>query len=605
MLCCRLSVRGVCFASALLAATAVYADAPDKKAADGDVKAKPLGVAHIEVKGSYPDSTPAPGLFGEISEGLSAAIARLDKAAADENITSVILQIDSPSLGWARMNDFRQAIGRVRAKGKRVHAYLDSGMTMHYLLATACDEIVMPESGMLVMTGLRAEVSFYKNLLDMVNVKAEMLRVGEYKSAAEPYSRTEMSKEFREEMDALLDDLYGLMVETIAEGRKLDKEKVKSIINDGPFTAGEAKKRGLIDRLAYPDEIEAGLKKSNPGREVKITRKYGKKKLDTDFSGFAGLVKMMNLLMGEEPQARPTKGPKIAVIHATGPIMSGKSSSSLLGEETMGSDTIIKAIESAKKDNNVKAIVLRVNSPGGSALASDLMWRALGQSGKIVIVSMGDVAASGGYYISMGADRIFAEPGTITGSIGVVGGKIALKGLYEKIGITTTVLSRGKNSGALSTTEPFTDSERQAMQKMLNDIYDQFTKKAAAGRKMEHEKLEKLARGRIYSGRRAKELGLVDEIGTLEDAIAYAAKEAGLEGDKYERLQLPKPTSPFESLIGPIDGDAAARARQAAVQDVLRGLSPELADQLRGADVMTLLSKEPRLTVMPFRIVVK
>lgn len=598
----RRSIVTACLACFILSpASALRAETPDTKATDASAKAGPVGVAHIEIKGSYPDSTPAPGLFGELSEGLSQGVARLDKAAGDENISTVILHLDSPSLGWAKMNDFRQAIARVRAKGKKVHAYLDSGTSMHYLLATACDEIVMPESGMLIVTGLRAEVSFYKNLLDMANVKAETLRVGEYKSAAEPYSRTEMSKEFREEMDALLDDFYGLMVETIADGRKLDKEKVKSVIDEGPFTAGEAKKLGLIDRLAYPDELEEGLKKANPGREVKITRKYGKKSLDTDFSGFAGMVKMMNLLMGAEPPARVTKGPKIAVIHATGPIMSGKSSSSLFGEETMGSDTIVKAIETAKKDNNVKAIVLRVDSPGGSALASDLMWRALGQSGKIVIVSMGDVAASGGYYISMGADRIFAEPGTITGSIGVVGGKVALKGLYEKIGITTTVLSRGKNSGAMSSTEPFTDSERQAMQKLLNDIYDQFTKKAAAGRKMEHEKLEKLARGRIYSGRRAKELGLVDEIGTLEDAIAYAAKQAGLEGEKYERLQLPKSTSPFESLLGPMEGDASLKMRQ----DVLRALSPELAEQLKQLDVMTSLSKEPRLTVMPFRILVR
>jgi len=287
--------------------------------------------------------------------------------------------------------------------------------------------------------------------------------------------------------------------------------------------------------------------------------------------------------------------------------MSGSSQADLFGEEIMGSNTMIKAIRQARDDATVKAVVLRVDSPGGSALASDLMWHELEtlEGKKPLIVSMGDVAASGGYYIAMGADRIFAEPGTLTGSIGVVGGKLAFEKFFEKIGITTTVVQRGKNSGVLSLTTPFTESEREAMQKMLNDIYSQFTKKAAAGRKMDYEKLEKLARGRVYTGAQALQLGLVDELGTLTDAIAYAKKAAGLDPDqKLERLDLPKPVSPFEQLFGPLD-PSAARMQQTAVSAWLKRLPAEVSQPLQTLDIIELLARERVLTVLPYRMSIR
>ena len=272
-----------------------------------------------------------------------------------------------------------------------------------------------------------------------------------------------------------------------------------------------------------------------------------------------------------------------------------------MGDESMGSTTMIKAIRQARDDATVKAVVLRVDSPGGSALASDLMWHELEtlDGKKPFVVSMGDVAASGGYYIAMGADRIFAEPGTLTGSIGVVGGKLAFEKFYEKIGITTSVVQRGKNSGVLSMTTPFSDAERDTMQKMLNDIYAQFTTKAAAGRKMDVEKLEKMARGRVYTGAQALQLGLIDEIGTLADAIAHAKKAAGLDPEqKLERLDLPKPISPFEQLFGPADPGAASL--KAASSAWLRRLPPEVSDSLKGLEVYELLARERVLTVMPY-----
>jgi len=581
--------------------------APALLRAESDTKStKPTSVSwgHIEISGSYPEGALPPGLFGEIQEGLSDGLARLERAADDKDLRGVILRINGPSIGWAKLNEFRAAIGRVREKGKKVYAWLDGGSSMDYLLATACDQVVMPESGALMFLGLRAEVSFYKNLFDKLDVKPDMLRVGEFKSAAEPYNRTEMSPEFREEMEAILDDYYRQMVEIVAKSRKLDEEAVRKAMDAGPLTAREAHKLGLLDRIAYQDELEELIKKESDGSELKITRRYGRKKVDTDFSGFAGMMKMMNLLMGvEEPRRRSTRT-KIAVIHASGAIMTGESKSDLFGNSTLGSETLIKAIRKAREDDKVKAIVLRVDSPGGSALASDLIWRELELVDKPFIASMGDVAASGGYYISMGADRIFAEPGTLTGSIGVVGGKLALGGLFEKVGITTSVISRGKNSGVMSTTTGFTDSERAAMVKLLHEVYDQFVSKAAAGRKMEKDELEKLARGRVYTGTMAVEKKLVDELGTLDDAVAAAKKAAGIAADeKVELLVLPKAVSPFEALFGSLDADA--RLKTGILQSLFAGIPAELREPLEGLSTLTQLSREARLVVLPFQLRVR
>ena len=594
----------------LLISPALAANTPDPNApqADAAVAAakKKLTVAHIEISGGYPEGAGAPGLFSEVIETLATALQRMDKASRDDDLEGVILHINGPSIGWAKLNELRTGIQKMRQKGRKVYAWMESASTKDYLLATACDEIILPESGMLMMPGLRAEVSFYKNLFDMLSIQPQMLRVGEFKSAAEPYSRSEMSPAFREEMEAILDDYYRQIVEMIAQSRKLTPDQVKGVIDTGLHSATDAKKLGLIDRVGYEDSITEVIKGDRKDAEVKFAKGYGKKKLDTDFSGITGMAKMMNLMMGVEPAPRKSSAAKIAIINAVGPIVSGNSSADFLGDESMGSTTIIKAIRQARDDSTVKAIVLRVDSPGGSALASDLMWHELEtlEGKKPFVVSMGDVAASGGYYISMGADRIFAEPGTLTGSIGVVGGKLAFEKFYEKIGITTSVVHRGKNSGVLSMTTPFSDAERETMQKMLNDIYAQFTTKAAAGRKMEVEKLEKMARGRVFTGAQALKLGLVDELGTLADAIAFAKKSAGLDPDqKLERLDLPKPISPFEQLFGPIDPGAASMNSGASAW--MKRLPPEVIDTLKGLDVYELLARERVLTVMPYRMLVK
>ena len=564
--------------------------------------------AQLELKGSYNEGAAMAGLFGSATETLSTALTRLEQAAADPTLGGVVLRINGPAVGWAKLHELRTAILNIRAKGKKVIAVVDDASTKDYLLASACDQIVMPESGSVMMLGLRAEVTFYKGLFDKVGIKADMMQVGEFKGAAEPYSRTEMSAPFREEMESVLDDYFDQIVSTIAKDRKLAKADIIKAIDNGPHTAKVAKELGLIDRLGYDDEVKDWIKAEHGGQ--KLVPKYGKKKIDTDFSGFAGMVKMMNMMMGVEPRQAKSKTPVIAIVHVTGVIMTGKSSADMMGGETVGSDTLVETIRKADADDQVKAIVLRVDSPGGSALASDLIWRALKTCKKPTVASMGDTAASGGYYVSMGCDKVFAEPGTLTGSIGVVGGKIALGGVYEKVGVTTSVISRGKNSGALSGLEPFSDSERKAMQKLMADIYDQFTKKAAESRGMPQADLEKLAKGRVYTGQQAVKLNLVDQLGTLNDAVAQAKQLAGLKpDDKTERMLLPKAANPFESLFGPIDLEDARSptnsVARAALMEAVREFSPQLARDFGAISILSLLSQEQRLTVVPFRITIE
>jgi protease-4 len=311
-----------------------------------------------------------------------------------------------------------------------------------------------------------------------------------------------------------------------------------------------------------------------------------------------GFFKLMSAMMGGESSSSTRKGKKIAVVYALGPIMTGKSESSLFGGEVMGSTTIVEALRKANDDKNVVAIVLRVDSPGGSALASDLIWHETQVIKKPIVASMGDVAASGGYYISMGADKIVASPSTITGSIGVVGGKLAIKGLLDKVGITTETIERGKNSGIFASSGKFTDSQREVVKNMMEDVYGQFTAKAAKGRNMPVEKLKKLAGGRVYSGRQAKENGLVDKLGTLHDAVVEAKKLAGLEADADVRIEvLPEPTNFFEALFGDLDSEKEVRLSKG-----LDVVAPELLNITRRAARLRAVFDRPVALMMPFEL---
>lgn len=580
---------------------AAEAKAAETKPTEATKEAKKLRFAQLIVNSSLPESPGQAGPFGDLQLDLRSTIARLDKAAEDKTIDGLVLELRNPSIGRGKLNELCQAIKRFRDSGKKVHAQMEMGTPGDYLIACACDEIVMPESGYLLLPGVRAEPMFYKGLFDMLGMKADFIHMGEAKGAAEPFTRAKWSKPVRENMTSLIDDLYDDMVTTICESRPMSREKVIEAINKGLLTAKQAKEAGLIDRLAYPDELRAELAKSHEAEKLVYVQNYGKQDVDTDFSGPAGFFKLMGMMLGGEPSKGKPTGDKIAIVYAVGPIMTGKSQQDFLGGETLGSDTIVEALRKANDDERVAAIVLRIDSPGGSAIASDLIWRKMQEIKKPIVASMGDVAGSGGYYIAMGADKIFAEPGTITGSIGVVSGKLAMGGLYDKLGVSVDVISRGQNSGLFSSMRKFTESERAALLSMMEDVYEQFTTKAAEGRKMPIERLRELAGGKVYTGRQAKQNGLIDELGTLHDAVTSAKKLAGLPDDKKVQIEvLPEPTNFFETLFGSLDAEEEVRMGTA-----LGRLSPEMMEVLRHAHRLQILFREPVTLAMPFELEIK
>jgi len=571
-------------------------------------KAPKASIAVIRLEGSYPEKASQPGIFGELSSNLFDTVRRFDRAAKDEDIAAVVVDVRNPVMGRAQIGEVRAAIRRVRDERKPVYATLEMALTGDYLIASACDKIMLPESGTLLLPGVRAEVMFYKDLLDKIGVKADILQCGDFKGAAEPLTRSEMSDALRKQMTLMVDDLYDQTIDTIAVDRGLDRENVKGLIDQALISPKQARSGGLIDVIQYRDGLRRTIADDLSAEEVEFENGYGKKKVESEFEGLSGMLKLMEMMMGQEKDKAETGRKRLALIYAAGPIMTGQSESDLFGEETLGSDTLVAAIDKAAEDKDVIAVVLRVNSPGGSALASDLIWQAIerAKKEKPVIASMGDVAASGGYYISMGCDTIYVDPGTITGSIGVVGGKLALGGLYAKLGLKTTVISRGKNSGLFSSEEPFTSSERKAWQGMMQETYRMFKAKAATGRNIPAKKLEGLAGGRIWTGQRAIKNGLADKTGTLYEALKDAKQRGGIGDDeKVDLLILPKPRSFFEQLFDTEGAAAEAVVARRAATAAWQELAPAGFEGLRDVSACRRLFAEPSLLWMPYRIDVK
>jgi len=550
-------------------------------------------VVDFTLRGEYPEGPSAGGLFGDLQTSLRTLVERIDSAATDSDVKAVIVRIDPRlEIGRGKVYELREALGRVRQTGKFVVALLGSAEATHYLVAAACDQVYMAPSGMLLLPGVRAEMMFYKGLMDKIGVQFDVLQQGKFKGAGEPYTRTSMSPSLRESIDAVVDDSYQRLAVTVAHDRKMEDYRVKTLIDQGVFTAQAAREAGLVDHLLYADQLEDQLAHRLKVDKVKLVTNYKKKRVDTDFSGLGGMMKLMEMMVGGKSAQKSSTQNKIALVYAVGPITEGKSTPDMFGSSVVGSTTLTAALRKAADDATVKAVVLRIDSPGGSAVASDLIWREVVRMRKPVIASMGDVAGSGGYYIAMGATKIIASPDTITGSIGVIGGKMVLGKLFEKLGITTDVVCRGKNCATFSPVAPFSESERKVWTRMLEETYRQFVGKAAQGRKMPYQDLEKLAQGRIYTGRMAQGLRLVDATGSLNDAIAEAKKAAGFKpDDKVEVLVLPQPRSFFEALLG-----------DQAMSGDLESLVPGLTPVLRQVAELQRLFTSPVLMLMPMRI---
>ena len=566
-------------------------------------KTQPL-IAQVTLAGALPDGVGQGGLLADAAPRLHRLVERLDKAAADDRVKGVLVSIESPDLGRARADELRAAIARVRKAGKPVAAHLVGSEPVHYMVALACDRITMPPAATLEITGVRVEVTFFKALLDLLGVEAEILQVGEFKGAGEPLTRTEMSPQLRAQYESFVGDLFEQLVDRIAADRRLAPEKVRELVDTGVFTPEAARDAGLIDAVGYEDEVAAALAKQVGLAEPKIARDYAARKMDNDFTGIGGLVKLVEMLSGQKQAAASGKHKQVAIVHVTGEIAEGKGRDDLLAGGAAGSDAVIEAIRGAAQDDKVAAIVLRIDSPGGSALASDLIWREAERTKKPVVASLSDTAASGGYYVAVAADRIVAAPGTLTGSIGVVGGKIAVGNALARHGVHTDVVSRGKNAGWLSMQTPFTAAEREAFMATMQDVYRLFTTKVAAGRRLDVAKLDALAEGRVFTGRMAHEAGLVDRLGTLDDAIDEAKQLAGLEADEeIERVLLPEPRGLFDDLFG-MTGAAAPPMAGADLVARLIGLPGFEAVRAHAGTLSALTSGRPQM-LLPMHVKVR
>ncbi|HEX8161452.1 MAG TPA: signal peptide peptidase SppA [Pyrinomonadaceae bacterium] len=556
---------------------------------------KQNSVLVLNLGGSLPDyvaEDPVNRFLGRDERSLSGLLLQLRKAKADKRVGAVLLDIDIITSGWGKAEEVRDAVADFRASGKPVYAYMEYGANKEYYVATACDRVYVAPVGELAIIGLAADVMSLRGSLDKLGIYPDFYQIGKYKSAPEEYTQKKMTDAHREAIDALLDDFYARFVAAVAEARHKTESDVRAAIDNAPVRAGDAKQLGLIDDAKYRDEVEADLKK-----------RLGYKDEDK-----------LNLL-GEGQYRRVTaeslklnEGERVAIIYASGAIVSGSSSNGgAFGEQMVGSDTVSRALREAADDKTVKAIVLRVDSPGGTSFASDIIWHAVvaAKAKKPVVISMGDVAASGGYYVSVGASRLVAEPSTVTGSIGVFAGKPVMKGFYDWIGVNDEYVTRGKYAAMWRETEKFTDDERKKFEGMLNSFYwNDFLPKVAEGRKKDVKDVDAIAQGRVWTGRQAKERGLVDEFGGLDRAVEVAKQLAGIPADRgVRRVVFPAPRTFLDQFFGTGGDEAtvAARKESAAVE----ALPEDVRRALRYLSVFERVRRGETMAMMPYDLRIK
>jgi len=519
-------------------------------------------VLQLELEKALPEYVAPDSLLEQVkgnTVSLRETIDRIDRATHDDRVKGLVVKIGEDGLGLAQVQEMRAAIVRFRASGRFAYAFSESfgeggpGGKPYYL-ATAFDQIWLQPMGEVGLTGLSAQVPFLSGFLDMIGIEPEFEQRKEYKSAVETLTRKNMSAPARAETEDLLDQLYGQLVDGIAVGRKMDKAKVKALIDEGPFLTKEALDAKLVDKTGFYDEVLENAKQAaGKGSDVVELDDYA------------------------EHFKAPRGKDHIALIYTVGTITGGKGGGPdpFAGGTLMGSDRIIKAFETAKDDDEVKAIVFRIDSPGGSPVASEAIRHAVMEAkkaGKPVIVSMGDTAASGGYWVAMNGDKIVADPASITGSIGVFGGKFIIKGLLDKLGVTTEDISRGANAGIWSPTAPYTPAEQARADAMLDDIYNSFTRNVASARHFTPARMEELARGRVWTGYEAKANGLIDELGGLDVALRLAREAAHLPSEAQVPVDVyPHAGTPLQQLMELVEGGGAETQASTMITELRRG----------------------------------
>lgn len=516
--------------------------------AEKQVQVRPDTVLHLELDGPINElqrddplaGLPIPGA-AEQNIGLMQLKQAIENAKTNENIKGIYLECSYLRGGFSTIEEIRQSLIDFRESGKFVVAYNETMSEGAYYLATAADAIYLNPEGDVEFNGLAIEVTFFKRLFDKLQIRPQVFRVGEFKSAVEPFLMEQMSPENELQLTELANGINDVIISHISEARKISVEKLREMSDNMQVrTARIAKEFGLVDELYYNDEFNDELRRRlGIGENDKI-----------NFIGY----RSFNKVGGTYNKSKND----IAVIVADGTIMPGESNSQ---DQIIGGETFVKEIRKARKNSRVKAIVIRINSPGGEFRASDMMWREiqLARKEKPVIASMSDYAASGGYYMAMGCDTIVAQPHTITGSIGIFGMMLDMSGfLGDKLGITFDEVKTGKYGDMYTITRPLTDGERNYWQKNLDEHYDTFTRKAAEGRDMPQSELLKVASGRVWTGSQAKERNLVDVIGGFDDAVRIAAEAAGV-ADDYRVRYYPEPRTFLEEWLARSEEDAGTR----------------------------------------------
>lgn len=487
----------------------------------------PEGVLTVSLTGELAEDGGEPRLLGLLRRPPAdylAVVTLLRWARDDRQLRGVLVRIDDLHASWARIQGLRRAIERLRAAGKRVWVYLERAGVGEYYLASAAERILCAPAATLDVTGLASEALFVRETLDRVGIDAEVVHVGRYKAAGEMVTRSGMSDAHREMLEALVDDLFGQIADGVAAGRDLDAALVRDVLGRGPFVAAEAQAAGLIDGTAYADEAERQLADACGGAAVVERDAYARHR--------GRVVRLEALRRGRHT---------VALVHIGGAIKPGESVARPDGGGATGAASIAAVLKRARERDDVAALVLRITSPGGSALASDLIWREVERTraAKPVIASCGDVAASGGYYVALAGRPLLAEAGTLTGSIGVVAGKATLRRLYDRLGVRKETVARGRHASLFSDYVALDAEGRERLQHQAEAFYRAFVDKVVAARGLTAEAAEACAQGRVWTGRQARARGLVDELGGIEEALDAAKRAIGLPADEpvlVERL---------------------------------------------------------------------
>ena len=483
----------------------------------------------LSPSGDLPEVLPEV-VFGAGELTVRGYVQLIRKAKTDARITGILLRPGSLSSPfWAKIQEVRDALADFRTSGKYVHAWLEYAGDREYYLASAADRVYLLPSATLDLTGIASYELFLRGTFDWIGTYPDFLHVGDYKSAVNTYLEKSFTPAHREMADSLNRSQYDQLVRGVADARKKSEDEVRALIDQGPFLPVDALRLGLIDEVAYEDELD-DLNDDLRGAEFVAAEDYAQ------VSSASGT----------------TRRSKVAVINAVGVINSGRSGFDPINGAVVGADSLVEYIREARADRSIRAIVLRVDSPGGSSTASDIIWRELSisrETSRPLIVSMSDLAASGGYYIALAGDAIVAQPGTLTGSIGVYTGKFVTAGSFAKLGANMESVSRGKQAEMYSPDRRFTPAERTKITESMQAVYDQFVERTAAARQMPPEKVDEVAQGRVWTGEQARQLGLVDELGGLYTAIDLAKQRARIPVDEEVELVIyPPRRSVYEVL---------------------------------------------------------